>query len=193
MINSRNVINYMRQNYDKWFAVTQQPELAMEIHKESILLVRGWVKTTQWRVMAWAAKSRTESVALQVQGAHFAQLGLRASYGQGQSGSPEAKAGPVGVRAGDLVRWCAILAITFNSFPRSLALTEQKMNQTVFFSYYKIKYRLKLYKTIEAHAGDDELPDPEDDQPPPSSSSEVEIETDVELRSVGYCAYSVTC
>ena len=174
---------YILENYDSWcqFALTKKrdPE---DPEFEGPVLVRGWVKTSDWDVVTWIKANRSQKLTVAAGFRDYLQGGASVSRSVGFSSGVHHRFGPPklqGVSPGsggvmdvhqDLLDGC--------NPPR---------DQCVFVSYFKVKKRLLLPRKIEAAAGIYKPPGNDRPESPPydigiyPEASEVSIQVDGDL------------
>ncbi|OCH93290.1 WD40 repeat-like protein [Obba rivulosa] len=163
---SRRMANYMGSNFKKWhtFAVDS---VDVDIPKDALYFVRGWVKTRQWAVAAVLREGRSRSFSLT---ASFASAGISMSLDQSREiqGNVEFNQGPP-LRAARSPY--PSITDSQESVPLPQPYYEIPRNQTVFLHYYKLKPRsLWMWKAkIEAAA------DPQDPTPDRDNSRDMSV------------------
>lgn len=145
--------DYMRRYHDSWcnFAGAR----GLEIQPDHIILVRGWVKTTDWAVAAFTDSGKNHEVNFDVQAGPFAKASFAVSYSSEISMSVEHRMGPV--RQVKEPGWCAD--------GESPGI---RQDQCVFLSYYEMRTRGFWAKKIRAAA---EPLDDFDEKPPDCDTS----------------------
>lgn len=163
---------YMKQHHLSWNALAIKDELLID--KESIILVHGWVKTSDWAVGAFTRNVKSHQVSVTGNFATFANAGFQFDVTKAYAGSIGRRTGP------DRKRNSAFLSPPNTPDPSKSQTSIQSvetglpLNQCVFLLRYKIKYRRFLPNKITAGAGYDKLPDGERD-----GDEDVVVESDV--------------
>lgn len=155
----------MRQHHESWCEFAQREGL--DIPREDIVLVRGWVKTSEWAVAAFIEKGQTHEVSFHGQLGQFAQAGFSVAISESSVASVETRSGP---HRRPITPPGQTHSSTGKNVDRG---TDKPCDQCIFLSCYKIKYRTFLPNKIKAAADSEDLQDNEDDNMPGSSSPEV--------------------
>lgn len=178
---------YMKKHHGEWMKWLTAK--GYQLKPEQIIMIRGTVNTTEWTVAAFQSQESGHAVNIQGTFVSAGSIGFELSRDTANDGSVEYRSGPENVRrspspARSLVPPDSATALTPNhglyathsrgDSRSSLSRSEKKWNQCVFLPYYRIKYRLFVLRTIQAAAGYDELPDPENDD----SYTRITVETE---------------
>ncbi|KAI0685048.1 hypothetical protein BC835DRAFT_1291221 [Cytidiella melzeri] len=152
--------DYMRLHHDTWCEFARARGL--DIEPDHIILVRGWVKTSEWAVAAFTDSGKNHEVHFDAQAGPFAKASFSVSYSSAVSTSVEHRTGPV---KGSLS-----------------AGTECPMpqDQCVFLSYYEMKSR-GFWSKKKIKAAAEPLDDPHGKPP----DTEMRAEPESELSSEG--------
>lgn len=186
----------MLQNHQSWYAFATDPQtLGIRCEKESIVLVRGTVKTSAWTVGAFLGKfDRTQSVSL---GAQLGTIGggaLKLSSERARYHKCEQRNGPLRSSSQYAAQLphsesCASqpsnpLGIPLppgNSPSSSVTnVSHFPKDQCVFLSFYKIKYRVFLPKKITANADPSSM-DPSPDHGDGEAVPSMHVGTDADI------------
>lgn len=187
----------MRRHHQSWCDFATDPEI-LGIHCDpgDIILVRGAVKTSAWAVAAFIETGNTvHEVAFNGQFAPLADVGMKYSSQNGTHSTFEHRSGPYRTlsRAARSAITSAIAASPRSSVvgghspsPPSTPPEQPLIDQCVFLSHYKIKYRRLFPKKIIANAEPGSPPtyDPSRSSCSLLSTSEVEIEVEPTYTSV---------
>jgi hypothetical protein len=151
--------DYMRLHHDAWYEFSRARGL--DIQPEHIILVRGWVKTSDWAVAAFTDSAKNHEVHFEALAEPFAKASFSVSYSSAVSMSVEHRAGPART----------------SKEPQSYDESESPLpqDQCVFLSYYEIKSRgFWTKKKIKAAAH----PLNDTDQPSPNADTATEADSD---------------
>ncbi len=115
----------MRAHHDSWYDFVRQRSL--DIQPEQIILVRGWVKTSEWAVASFTDSEKNHEVNFEADAGPFAKASFSVSYSSAVSMSVEHRTGPV----------------KHVKEPQGFADADPDLpqDQCVFLSYYEIKSR----------------------------------------------------
>ncbi|OCH86840.1 WD40 repeat-like protein [Obba rivulosa] len=161
----RRLANYMRQNYESWNEWAQE-KLPEGIEHDDIIFVRGWMKTTQWAVAAFADGGRAASLSFNTNLPLPANPSLTMSVSSNVSFSKQHRIGPS--RLVQRVTQNRPLLTAPDSQPHIPVEFEPKANQCVFLQYYKIKSRRWwIWRSMEIKAA----AEPRDLSRPPDEGS----------------------
>lgn len=158
--NNKRWPKYIMNNLAAWEEILEAGPFQCTI--EDLIFVRGYVKTSTWKVAAWASNRISRGVGL--------GAGIPSTVGIGGGFRNEADhLLPPQSRECNRGRIGAHLAVTSGQeYPR---------DQTVFLYYYQVKRRLFFLRKLEAAAGYGSLPDA---SPPSSSSGAMYVTTETE-------------
>lgn len=179
---------YMKKHHRAWYDWLQNKGHAMK--QEQLILVRGAVKTSEWTVAAFQSTSGGHSANIQGTFVTAGSVGFELSKDTKNDGSVEYRSGPeVTRRSPSPVRSvmtrdsaslmpvpAPTLTLTHSrgDSASTIGASGNKYDQCVFVPHYRIKYVLGVWRRIKAAAGDDELPDPDDE----ADETQITIETD---------------
>ncbi|KAI0086257.1 hypothetical protein BDY19DRAFT_370479 [Irpex rosettiformis] len=145
--------DYMRKHHDSWYDFARRRGL--DIQPGHIILVRGWVKTSEWAVAAFTDSGKNHEVNFEADAGPFAKASFSVSYSSAVSMSVEHRTGPT-----KNVKETQAHVDVQTGLPQ---------DQCVFLSYYEIKSRgFWTKKKIRAAA---EPQDECDDRPPGPDAS----------------------
>ncbi|EMD41169.1 hypothetical protein CERSUDRAFT_149887 [Gelatoporia subvermispora B] len=184
---SRRMANYMGKNWKKWHTFATD-DVDVDIPKDGIYFIRGWVKTKQWAVAAVVREGRSRSFSLT---GNVSAAGLSINFDQSREiqGNIEFNQGPP-------LRGAPSPYPSITDGQQSVPLPqyhyEVPRTQAIFLHYYKLKPRsMWVWKPkIQAAA---EPRDPEADRDghhptavgadtPESEQDEVDIVDDIQMR-----------
>ena len=83
----------MRKHHDSWSEFARRRGL--DIQPEHIILVRGWVKTSEWAVAAFTDSGKNHEVNFEANAGPFGKASFSVSYSSAVSMSVEHRTGPV--------------------------------------------------------------------------------------------------
>lgn len=160
--------DFIRKHHDQWVRYIQEKKY--DVEPLDIIVVRGWYKTDQWTVAAVDRSSHSHSGSAQISlslgmgggGVGVQQQTTRESGATYRTGPFRDDSGPP-------------TPLPVQIPPPSL---EPRCDQCVFLPLYKIKYRFFAFKTIQAGAGYDTLPDNNPDE------GNTEVTMDVDSQTV---------
>ncbi|KAF7797953.1 hypothetical protein EIP86_009160 [Pleurotus ostreatoroseus] len=160
--------NYMKEHHRNWATFAEQ-QLGLTHQPEDLVLVRGWVKTSEWAVAAFKSKGRASGATISASFTPALSAGFEFKVSERQSMMAASNRGPKGVRSSPT---------TPNSSDANLSTAPQ--DQCIFLRYYKIRYRRFLSTKIVAAAGPSQLPDapPEDQGPGVTASDTIQFDTE---------------
>jgi hypothetical protein len=151
------ITDYMHKHHQSWYLFALSKGL--EIPPEDIILVRGFVKTSQWTVAAFVEAAAAQEICFQAQTGPAA-LSMSISLSNDTTTSPEYRTG---------ITKSKRAAENGGSAQETDIVTMDEpliKDQCVFISRYKIRYRKFPWKKIEAagmNSGDDKRDEPEED------------------------------
>lgn len=120
--------DYMRAHHDTWCEFAKARGL--DIEPDHIILVRGWVKTTEWAVAAFTDSGSNHEVNFDAQAGPFAKASFSVSYSSAVSMSIEHRTGPV--------RPVREPRASYGADEHEFDVSQ---NQCVFLSYYEMRTR----------------------------------------------------
>lgn len=159
----------MKKHHRSWVDFAEN-ELDLEISPEDIILVRGWVKTSEWAVAAFKSDTRSYGGSISASFNAVPSAGFEFKVSKKDSMMCASNSGPKPTQSSSMLN-------SSTSTPSTLP-----QNQCIFLQYYKIKYRrFWLPSKIQAAAGPSQLPDapPEDQSPGVPASEVVDVGTEV--------------
>ncbi|KAI0922265.1 hypothetical protein AcW2_007006 [Taiwanofungus camphoratus] len=157
---SRRMANYMRSNYHSWWVFATE-HLDLDLQKEDIIFVRGWVKTSEWAVAAFVREGRAAQLTFNGEFGLPASAAFSLSYSRDGQSIPEYNTGPRQRRAG---RHRGMITGTPETSTESIFTDGPRFDQCVFLHYYKLKVRFGLWPTVvKAAGGPRDLPSAGDD------------------------------
>lgn len=163
---NKTFVDYIRAHHESWYNFAQSV-MELDIAREDIVLVRGWVKTSEWAVAAFTERGQSHEISFHGQLGHLAQAGLSLSMTESNMMSVETRSGPHRRPFAQLPE-----PRTSSTGKNVEVEPDNRRDQCVFLSYYKIKYRKFLPNKIAAAADPNSLPE-SDEAPTGSSSAEV--------------------
>lgn len=114
--------DYVRRHHKSWYELARSLGLALK--PEDIILVSGWLKTTEWAVAAILTEGKAHAFSMSVDpGSSIVQARLDIEHSTNRKLSTSHRKGPNKV-------------------------TERRRDQCLFLRYYKAKYRLTLFKFL---------------------------------------------
>lgn len=158
--------DYMRTHYKSWVKFALERFL-LTLKPEEIVLVRGWVKTTEWAMAAYVDKGKSHELSFRAVAGAFANARFTVSSKEHASASAECRVGPA---------------------PAPGQENPNELNQCIFLSTYRLKRRGVLVPVIRAMSQpvdfDSRPPSPDEDEvtrtpalSPPSQASNVPVYT----------------
>lgn len=155
-------ISYMKEHHSSWIQYVRDTTSAA-VTPDSIVLVRGWVKASEWAIATFKSKYRLASACINAGFIPTESVGFHLSISQKTRMLCAYHTGPLG---------SAAILDDHDSRP---------INQCIFLRYYKMKFRLGVFpKIMRAAAGPAPLPDgmPEDNGQEVLADEDFEIETE---------------
>lgn len=136
-------MNHLKQNIRDWYTyVTEEADLNLQ--REDILFVFGFVKTTQWAAASY------------VEGGRSARFTLQGGHGPVNAGASAFAA--IGNSRAPMVLWGP------QPSPGQQHHDSLVAEECIFLSYYKMKWKFSVWPTvIRAGAGHDEMSGGPDD------------------------------
>lgn len=114
--------DYVRQHHKSWFEFARS--LGLDVKPEDIILVSGWLKTTEWAVAAVLAEGKAHAFSLNVDpGSSIVQARLDIEHSTNHKLSTSHRKGPN-------------------------KITARRRDQCLFLRYYKAKYRFARFKFL---------------------------------------------
>lgn len=152
---NKTFAEYIHRHHDSWVEFAKKR--GHVVPRGDIIMVRGWVKASEWIVAAFKDESKYQLLQLAAQAGSVANAGLRFSVREASSTSVEHRTGasqapaPSGAGA------------TMSAFLRKRRRTGSRKyappkNQCVFLSRYKTCYRKWPWQMIRAAGSKDEEP-----------------------------------
>ncbi|GBE78897.1 predicted protein [Sparassis crispa] len=146
---SRRMANYMMSNFQSWYEFATEV-CEVDVERDDIIFVRGWVKTSEWAVAAFVHEGRAAQLTFSGNFGLTANVNFSLSMTKEVSAFPERNTGPR-------------RRLPSSPNPNLLPATPQQssstvnlapLDQCVFLHYYKMKTRFFLPpKAINAAAG----------------------------------------
>ncbi|OCH86826.1 WD40 repeat-like protein [Obba rivulosa] len=167
--NGRRMENYMRQNYEAWYEFARE-KYGRDLQRDDIVFMRGWVKTTQWAVAAFAEGGVSGSLMFNL-GLPMASASLNVSGSHNVSASHLYRIGPER-ESQATVGADHLIAAGPSSQPPIAAMP--KADQCIFMMYYKIKpRRFSRWRGVDIRAAAEprDLPGPPDDGSSPPGAA----------------------
>lgn len=177
---SPHFINYMRKNYQNWCKFARDTR-GLALEPEQLVLVRGWVKTTEWAVAAFLHGGSEQELSFQAEAGSFAKAKFSVAVSQNHSSSVLHRSGPRRAATCD-----------------EGEVSPPPQDQCVFLSYFKLKrsplFKLRMKIVAAAEPKDDRQHTPPADGEPHDelgegsliSSSEFDVHADPENAPVSY-------
>lgn len=135
----KRFIDYMQKHWKEWHSLVSE---TMVLEPEQIVLVSGFVKTTQWAMAAFLNAGSAHEVAFQAGAGPFSQAGFSAAVSTEYSSSVQHRIGPIS--------------------EDKIQTEARPQNQCIFLSYFKLKrprFPKSHFKIVAAA-------EPKDDDPP---------------------------
>ncbi|EKM50226.1 uncharacterized protein PHACADRAFT_105903 [Phanerochaete carnosa HHB-10118-sp] len=165
---------YIARNYDKWYAYAKD-DLGQAIQQESIIVIRGWVKTTSdWAAVAFRNTTTTTKFSLK------GRVGNAVGAEMGGSRTSSVR-GPRMQRQGK----------NYSAKASGLPVPEAKRNQCPFLKRYKLRRRPGFPWKVIASAGYHVLPDSGDARG--TSGMEGVVAWDQDLDERGMYFFRMCC
>ena len=185
MEHAKDILQYIRQNRDSWYAFATSDKYGIQCEPSDIIMVRSTMKTSAWAVAAYEdSGNRNHNLSFDCVGGSLGNAGFQLASHVAVNSSVEYRMGPVQASTTSSINMDFTPSTTAGTtgsgvlpeheFALSKAIVpDAKKNQTVFLGYYKVKRRIFIFRKISAAArlGDVELGS---DPPPPSDLMIVE-------------------
>ncbi|KAH9949139.1 WD40 repeat-like protein [Amylocystis lapponica] len=176
---SRRMANYMRQNHQSWYTFATEV-CDLDIEREDIIFVRGWVKTAEWAVAAFVHEGRAAQLTFSGDFTAGANASFTLATATNVTVLPEVSAGPRG-----MVQQGRRASLRITGPPDLDAAQDQLHEQCVFLHYYKMKMRFFWPRVMKAAAGPHELPSSGDhDYNDTDVAVDVAMEDEMEIEQV---------
>ncbi|OBZ75132.1 hypothetical protein A0H81_04838 [Grifola frondosa] len=169
LLESLDVEDYIKQNHPHWVRYVRNV-LRLDVRRENLVFVHGWLKTSQWALAAFLEKDVEGALCLEGQFSPLAGARFSIQGSQRLSRSVITRSGP---------------QTMLEDTPEEAAASRPK-NQCIFLQYYKVKRRLLLApEVIKAAAEPTDLPGPEDEEDElPGIASDSADSQDFEIEDV---------
>ncbi|KAH9933270.1 hypothetical protein B0H21DRAFT_699524, partial [Amylocystis lapponica] len=186
---TRKMANYMRQNFQNWHTFATEA-CDLDIQREDIIFVRGWVKTAEWAVAAFVYEGRAAQLTFNGDFAAGANAAFTLAMDTDVTVFPEYNMGPRG-----MFQQGRGFSLRGTASSDADAAEDQLHEQCVFLHYYKMRIRLFWPRVMKAAAGPLHPPRDHDDHDADVTGDiamehEMENEQISESRSVRSLSFS---